>query len=201
MFGKIVYIGENVAHLRFSENDNISNDLVNLHVVFEDNEKKILGEIEDISENKIIIHFLGELTKESFIPGVLKKPSMDARVRIISQEEVALIAGKLSSSTLELGKTPLYGNYPINVDINDLFNGHMAIFGNSGSGKSCGITRILQNVFHNQKFVAKNAHIFLFDVSGEYANAFSNLNQINPLFNAKVYTTNYSDPEYEKIKI
>jgi len=58
MIGKIIYISNNMAHIQ--PNGKVSNNLMNMHVIFEDKDKKILGEIEDISPELIKVNFLGE---------------------------------------------------------------------------------------------------------------------------------------------
>ena len=45
MFGKIVYISDNMAHVEIPQDKPLSTDLMNMHVVFEDEDKKILGEV------------------------------------------------------------------------------------------------------------------------------------------------------------
>ena len=69
----------------------------------------------------------------------------------------------------------------IAVDVNGFFSNHFAIFGNTGSGKSCGVSRLLQNVFFYQTPAPKNACMFIFDAYGEYKNAFGSINNINDL--------------------
>lgn len=193
MLGKIIYIGDNVAHIEVDKTQKLAEDLMNMHVIFEDDKKKILGEVEDVGEEIIKIRFLGEIVNNRFVGGVLRKPTLSARPRIIRPEEVKLIVGDDNPSSLLLGYSPLYDNCPIRVDINELFSNHLAIFGNSGSGKSCGVARILQNIFINNKVLPYKANFMIFDAYGEYHNAFRNLNQINPNFNFKFYTTNEQD--------
>ena len=48
MFGKIVYISNNMAHVQLGEN--VTTDIMNMHVIFEKDGVKILGEVEDIIE-------------------------------------------------------------------------------------------------------------------------------------------------------
>ena len=45
MLGKILTINKNSATLQINKDAGEINDLINLHVVFEDERKKILGEI------------------------------------------------------------------------------------------------------------------------------------------------------------
>lgn len=201
MFGKIVYISDNLAHVKIAEGTPIATNLMNLHVVFEDDNKKILGEVADISTDIIKIRFLGEIVNGRFVGGVIRKPTLSARLRIVNKEEVAMIIGNETPGSFLLGVSSLYDDYPIHVDINNLFSNHMAIFGNSGSGKSYGVARILQNIFLNKKVIPFKANFFIFDAYGEYHNAFSTLNQINPNFNFKIYSTNPNQPNAEMLKI
>jgi len=193
MFGKIVYISDNVAHIEIPEGTPVATNLMNMHVVFEDDKKKILGEVEDISEKIIKVQFLGEIVDNHFVGGVIRKPTLSATIRVITKEELSLIVGAPKEGSMQLGVSPLYDEYPIYVDINDLFSNHMAIFGNTGSGKSCGVARLLQNIFNNPSFLPYKSNFFIFDAYGEYHNAFQTINQVNPNYNFKFYTTNRVD--------
>ena len=201
MFGKIVYISDNMAHVEVPKDKPLSTDLMNMHVVFEDEDKKILGEVEDISSTLIKIRFLGEITNNKFIGGVLRKPKLTSSIRMVKPEEVKLFLGAEGKETFLLGTSPLYSGFPIRVDINSLCSNHMAIFGNSGSGKSCGVARILQNLFSKTDVLPYKSNFFIFDAYGEYHNAFKNINTINPNYNFKYYTTNKFDTDGEKIRI
>ena len=130
MFGEILYISDTVAHIKIKEGTPLATNLMNMHIVFEDEKKKILGEVEDISKDIIKVHFLGEISNGRFIGGVIRKPTLSANIRIITKEELAMIVGEDGPESLLLGYSPLYDNYPVRVNINDLFANHMAIFGN-----------------------------------------------------------------------
>ena len=201
MFDKIVYISNEGANVKIKDGENLSTNIMNMHLVFEDDKKKILGEVDDIDDNVVKAHFLGELLPDRFIGGVIRKPDLNSKVRIITPEEMKLIVGDEKPSTMTLGASPLYDSCPIKVDINELFSNHMAIFGNSGSGKSCGVSRLIQNVFQTPGFVPFRSNFFIFDSSGEYRNAFQDINKINPNYNYKFYTTNYHEPNTEQLKV
>lgn len=190
MFGKIVYISDNVAHVSIPENAPLQQNLMNRHVIFEDEDKKILGEVEDVSSDIIKIRFHGEIDGDSFIAGVLRKPNLTASVRIIEPKELKVIMGEKGPGQMFLGMSPLYDGMEINIDINEMSSNHMAIFGNTGSGKSYGVARYLQSLFYSPEFVPFKANFMIFDAYGEYHNAFRNINQINPNFHFKFYTTN-----------
>lgn len=201
MFGKILYISDTEAHVETPKDGSLSTNIMNMHVIFEDEKKKILGEVEDVGSEIIKIRFLGEITNGKFVGGVIRKPTFNSNLRLISQEEVGLILGADTASSFVIGESPLYDSHPISVDINDLFSSHMAIFGNSGSGKSCGVARLLQNVFENQKLLPFRSNFFIFDAYGEYHNALQNINQINPNLNFKFYTTNVHQTDGEILSI
>ncbi len=201
MFGKILYISDTEAHVETPKDGSLSTNIMNMHVIFEDEKKKILGEVEDTGSDIIKIRFLGEITNGKFVGGVIRKPTFNSKIRLISQEEVGLILGADTESSFVLGESPLYDSHPIYVDINDLFSSHMAIFGNSGSGKSCGVARLLQNVFENPKLLPFRSNFFIFDAYGEYHNALQNIDQINPNLSFKFYTTNIHQTDGEILSI
>ena len=189
MLGKILTINKNSATLQINKDGGEINDLINLHVVFEDASKKILGEINSINEDTINVTFLGELTENDFIGGLIKKPSLNASVRIINEQELKILTG-VEGQSIQLGVSPLYNDFPLNISIDELFSNHTAIFGNTGSGKTYGICRIIQNVFPNSNIIPYKANLFIFDSYGEYINAFQDLNKNNEYYSFKVITTN-----------
>lgn len=201
MIGKIIYINNNTAHVEPLPNLEITNKLMNMHVIFEDEDKKILGEVEDISKNVIKIKFLGEITGNRFVGGVIRKPSLTANIRIINGEELQVIVGKNVEGNFLMGTSALYENFPIMTDLNDMLANHLAIFGNSGSGKSYGVSRIVQNIFYSPSISAYNSNIFIFDTFGEYHNAFKGINTVNQNYQFKYYTTNKNDLDGEVLQI
>ncbi len=194
MIGKIIYISDNVAHIKV-EGDVLAQDMMNMHIIFDDPNKKIVGEVEDMDMELIKVRFLGEIKDGRFLGGVIRKPSLSAAVRLITKEEFGLIVGKETPSSMLIGKSPLYDDYPLYIDVNDMFSNHSAIFGNTGSGKSWGLARLMQNVFENKNVVPIRSNFFIFDAYGEYHTAFKDINKINPNFYFKYYTTNINDKE------
>ncbi len=196
MFGKIIYISNNEAHVTVIRED-ISTSIMNMYVVFEEGQRRVLGEVNDISDQLVKINFLGEFEQNRFLPGLLRKPNFSSNIRMITEEELGLIIGHETKGTFLLGTTPLYDQRRVYVDINDLFSNHFAIFGNSGSGKSYGVARILQNVFENPSLFPFKANFLLFDTYGEYHNALRDIDKINPNLHFKFYTTNLEEMDEE----
>ena len=201
MFGKIKFISGNVAHVETTASAEELGDLMNIHVVFEAPDQLILGEVEEVTTEVIKIRFLGEFHDGRYTSGVIRKPVLSSKIRTINDKELQAIVGVYDETTFLLGRSSIYTNYNVTVDINNLFANHMAVFGNTGSGKSCGVARIVQNIFSNPKLISYNANIFIFDAYGEYKTAFSGLNQLNPNYTYKFITTNIQEPTDFEMKI
>lgn len=201
MFDKIVFISDHSATIKLKDSENITMNLMNLHIVFEDEVKKVLGEVNDINGDTVKASFLGEIVGSRFLGGTIRKPRLDAKIRVINDEEILLITGKDENGFMSLGNTPFYEGKPVFLDVNNFFSGHFAIMGNSGSGKSCGISRLFQNMFNDTRLNPVNANIVMIDSSGEYYNAFNSLSMINPNYHYRFITTNEKDNTNEKLRI
>ena len=201
MFDKIIYISDQGANIKLADNAEITMNLMNLHLVFEDNTKKVLGEVDDLDGNIVKARFLGEIVGDRLISGTIRKPSLDAKIRVIDKSEIPLITGVDTKGFMKLGVSPFYDDFPVFLDVNNFFSNHFAIFGNTGSGKSCGVSRLFQNMFQDQRLNPFKANILIFDSSGEYYNAFSNLNMINSQYNYRFYSTNEVEGIGEKLRL
>ena len=191
MLGNILEINDSRVTVKLTIDINSQPNLVNLHVVFEDGAKKIVGEVTKVTQQEMYTNIVGEIENGVFISGGSARPSFKSQVRIITLEELELIFGAqtLNDGYTNFGTSNVYANYKINVSINEFFSNHFAIIGNSGAGKSCTVSSILQKLFRN-KNVPVNSNVFFFDAYGEYTNAFSTLHEENNLLNYKCYTTN-----------
>lgn len=204
MLGKIIGIEENMVTIQLSVDLNRIQSLINLYVVMEDDGKTLIGEVVNLNGNIASVNLIGEMINDKFIFGVIRKPSFASKVMLISREKIPLIIGLpdyKDGKDLIFGTSPVYQDVKLGVNINNYFSNHFAIFGSTGSGKSCSVARIFQNLFENDKAVAYRASIFIFDAYGEYHNAFSELNKRNPNINFKTYTTNLNFSETEVLKI
>jgi len=201
VFGKIKFISDNIAHVENMSQGNVSADLMNTHVVFEEKDQAILGEVDEVTPDTIKIRFLGEFLAGKYISGVIRKPLLTSKVRVVTGEELVLLVGTYDETTFELGRSAIYKEFLIYPKINDLLSNHFAIFGNSGSGKSWGTARIIQSIFTNPKLIPYNANIFIFDAYGEYKNAFSKIGEINPNYTYKFISTNPKDGSDDVLQV
>ena len=88
IFGKILYISDNIAHVENISKNTITADLMNVHVIFEDKDQRILGEVVELNDNEIKIRFLGEYAGNRYVNGVIRKPLLSSKIRIINGTEL-----------------------------------------------------------------------------------------------------------------
>ena len=203
MFGKIFKVLDNSVFVQ-----NISNKaetgLIGYHVNFIEGNKNIVGEIINLDEKEIEINLLGEIVGNMFVSGALRKPSTKSSCRIITKNELEYILGKQNFSNKEnvyVGESSIYPGFKVTANLNELFGSHFAVLGNSGSGKSCSVSRILQNIFYyNDEGMPVNSHFVIFDVFGEYRSALEGINNL-PNMGFKSYTTEISNIDNNLINI
>ena len=198
MLGKILGIDENQVLLKINLDLEKYPSLIGNHVIMEDTQRRCVGEITDIKEGIAYINLLGEIKNNKFVYGVITKPSFGAVTKVISKERIPLIISADNyeeDKHLTLGKSAIYEDVDINVDINNFFANHFAIFGSTGSGKSCSVARIFQNLFEKDNSIPYKASIFIFDAYGEYHQAFNKLHDNHPNINFKSYTINTRFPD------
>ena len=201
MFGKILYISDNIAYIENKMTEDVTTDLLNLHVIFESPYTQVLGEITEVKTDQIKVKFLGEFIDGHYYNGVLKKANLNSKIRIINDNEIRELFGVLNDKSFVLGESAIYKGHYIYPVINDLLANHMCIFGNTGSGKSCGVARIVQNILSNKYLTSVNANLLFFDSFGEYKNAFKSIGSINSKYNYKFITSNPKEDGDELINI
>ena len=204
MLGKIIGVEGNTILVKSKINIEEANNIINLYVKFTDGDIKIIGEIVDIKDNIIYINLVGEFKNNKFMYGISSKPSFRSTVDILEHDKIIEILGipdYNERKDLYLGRSPIYSDVKIGININDFFSNHFAIFGSTGSGKSCSVARIFQNLFEKNDPVPYRASILIFDAYGEYHSAFCELSNKVPEITFKSYTTNTNDSNNLKLQL
>lgn len=121
---------------------------------------------------------LGTITNGQFLRGVNDYPTIGDPVRVATDDDFALIFGSLQEvdengvkRSFTLGRFAMNTDFPVQVLGKEFLSKHVAIMGNSGSGKSCSTARILQEIT-----ALPDAQAVLFDLHGEYSAAFTDDN-------------------------
>ena len=199
MLGKITSIKDNNVYVALNVNVYDMDNIIGKNVVFDNH---IIGEVNNMSNSVMEVSLIGEIKDNKFIYGNLTKPSFKSECRIISGPELDIIYNvDKTKNVVKIGKSFLYNSYDVYLNINSFFANHFAILGNTGSGKSYSVSRLLQGIFYDAKRLPYNTNIFLFDAYGEYQRAFVNINQVNPNLNYKVYTTDLKSQDFELLRI
>ena len=164
-------------------------NLINHYILFRDT-NVIVGEIIKIKDNILSVKLIGEFINQKFISGVNNKPSINALISIANNDVTNLITSYGNNiETLYLGKCKALNNSNIFMDLNKFVSSHFSIIGSSGSGKSCALSRIIQNIFMKSN-IPYYANLFVFDTYGEYFPSFTSLESINSNIGFKAYSTN-----------
>ena len=196
MLGNIIEISGN--KIVIYKNSEEKNDIINLFVKIVDENKIFIGEIVGLTVQNVEINLVGEIIDNKFIYGVNRKPSFTAKVYLLDENFQKMLFGLTDynpKNSIYLGNSALYEKIPIFANINNLFANHLVVLGNTGSGKSCGMARILQNLFYKKEISPKNATFFIIDAYGEYHNAFKMIDAIHKDLKFKSYTTDLKGGE------
>lgn len=183
-----------------------------------DSDIKWQGEKEQILNKSNSVKYLdinpiGTIQKEKFKYGVSIFPTLYTDVLYIKKEELDIIFEyndneipivDTDNSTrlklLEIGTSTIFPDYKVKININDFFGAHSSVLGNTGSGKSCTISSMIQTLFKKDNYSAVGASFLFFDVNGEYHKAFSQLenSEIEVKYFSINETKNNESFEYKK---
>ena len=91
-------------------------------------------------------------------------------------------------TSLPIGKSTIFPEYDVKIDIDKFFGSHSAVLGNTGSGKSCTIASMLQNLYKFDEYSATGSTFIFFDVNGEYRQAFEKIKENNDKIDIRNFT-------------
>lgn len=110
-----------------------------------------------------------------FQRGVQIFPSIGEPVLIPTDEQLRAIVESGEKRRVKIGTSPLAANADVCVDPDRLFGRHLAVLGNTGSGKSCSVAGLIQWSLAAAKRDGDNpnARFIVLDPNGEYARSFN----------------------------
>lgn len=126
----------------------------------------------------ILGHIENTISGQKFERGAFSLPTVGDQIVVPTEEELAVIIKNDSEKTISIGTAPLNGNQEVKIPINELFGRHVAVLGNTGSGKSCTVAGLIrwsieQTIKSNSK--SPNARFIVLDPNGEYGGTFDDL--------------------------
>ena len=119
----------------------------------------------------------------SFTRGIEIFPTVGDPVLLPTQLQLKAIIESGDNRRVNIGISPLAGNAVVSVDPDRIFGRHLAVLGNTGSGKSCSVAGLLRWSIEAAKKHqdSPNTRFIVLDPNGEYTNSF------NGLANVRVY--------------
>lgn len=111
---------------------------------------------------------IGYFEDGKFVDGIKFLPKIKDRAKLLPETQVEQIFERNSSESFVIGKL-LKDDITISLPWQRIFNSHIGIFGNTGSGKSNTLAKLFTVLFSNKldKIDGASAFIFL-DFNGEY---------------------------------
>ncbi|MCD8558204.1 MAG: DUF87 domain-containing protein [Shewanella xiamenensis] len=109
-----------------------------------------------------------------FTRGTDAFPSVGDSVLLPTDKQLNSIIESGDNRRVKIGDSPLANNAEIKVDPDRLFGRHIAVLGNTGSGKSCSVAGLIQWSLDAvlQQGQTPNARFIILDPNGEYSRAF-----------------------------
>lgn len=133
-----------------------------------------------------------------FKRGLEAFPSVGDIVILPTEQQLRSIVESGDNRRVYIGNSPLVGNAKVKIDPDKLFGRHLAVLGNTGSGKSCSVAGLIRWSLEcadkavNDSEKSVNSRFIVLDPNGEYSRAFSDKKD------AKIYTVNIGDEDDKK---
>jgi len=114
----------------------------------------------------------------NFERGNTNLPIPTEKVYIVTKDTLGSIFSSGQRFSFPFGKLAQSNDIELNIDANSFFGKHIAVVGSTGSGKSCTVARMLQQVvgvkngMNEYKDMQRNSHVIIFDLHSEYTAAF-----------------------------
>lgn len=123
-------------------------------------------------------------------------PSVGAVIVLPTERQLLSIIESGEHRRVKIGSSPLAGDAEIRIDPNRMFGRHLAVLGNTGSGKSCSVAGLIRWSLEQAKQGSSgnrpNARFIILDPNGEYSRAFGG--NEDPV-NARIFKVNPGDGE------
>lgn len=117
-----------------------------------------------------------------FRRGVEAFPTVGDPVLLPTQGQLRSIVESGEARRVKIGVSPLAANAKVLIDPDRLFGRHLAVLGNTGSGKSCSVAGIvrwsLQAAKEKRRGTDPNARFIILDPNGEYTNTFRDMGKV-----------------------
>ncbi|EIN8285497.1 ATP-binding protein [Campylobacter coli] len=194
--GEIYYFGNIGSYLKTS--NALGEDIVCEVIAIFDSDRQDDGQDFNLNSNReLLLKPIGIYKDDNFTLGISVYPSLYSDVSLLTNEDLKNILipkeeYETESQGVYLGVSKNQINHPIYIQEDKFFGMHSAVLGNSGSGKSNTIAHLLQEIYKKEQ-PALGSKVIIFDVNGEYSQAFSKLD--HPDVKVKLFKPNIEGNE------
>ena len=135
-----------------------------------------------------------------FKRGLESFPSVGDIVILPTDEQLRSIIESGENQRVYIGNSPLVGDAKVMIDPDRLFGRHLAVLGNTGSGKSCSVAGLIRWSIDSAKEKLSNketvnSRFIVLDPNGEYGKAFADKR------NANIYTVNVEGETDKQLEV
>ncbi|MFM5019980.1 ATP-binding protein [Aeromonas rivipollensis] len=116
-----------------------------------------------------------------FRRGVESYPTVGEAVLLPTPRQLRAIVESGDNRRIKIGTSPLAANAEVRIDPDRLFGRHLAVLGNTGSGKSCSVAGLIRwslEAAEKKRGAKPNARFIVLDPNGEYAKTFQDLGDV-----------------------
>jgi len=122
-------------------------------------------------------------------------PSVGAPALLPTDEQLRAIVESGEKKRVCIGTSPVANDAKVYVDPDRLFGRHLAVLGNTGSGKSCSVAGLIRwsiEAAQRESSARPNARFIVLDPNGEYSQAFP---KGGPSISARIFKVNAGEGE------
>ena len=136
--------------------------------------------------------------KYTFKRGFESFPSVGDIVILPTEDQLRSIIESGERRRVYIGNSPLVGNAEVKIDPDRLFGRHLAVLGNTGSGKSCSVAGLIRWSIEDAAKERRdtgnpvNSRFIILDPNGEYRKAFADKTDAN------IYSVNVEEVDGRK---
>ena len=155
---------------------------------------------------KLRLNPLGMLRRQAVdAPDVFQRgadalPSVGAAVMLPTEVQLRSIIQTGEHQRVKIGSSPLAGDAEVWIDPDRLFGRHLAVLGNTGSGKSCSVAGLVRWSLEESKRKCSdhpNARFIILDPNGEYSRAFDD----DGTLSARIFQVAPGSDEVEQLRV
>lgn len=151
--------------------DTVICQIVGEHEIEYDKQGKTLKEHQEPQGPFLVdLEVRGHIANGSFKGGLRLLPIVGAIVETLDESDLAMIHDSNVDHAIMLGNDLFDESSIVEINANKLMAGHIGIFGNTGSGKSNTLAKVLREYAKQFERTNKAARVIIFDLNNEYGN-------------------------------